>query len=122
MKYCLHETPGRLRIKIPGLQGNSQAVEAVREELMDLAGVWEVNANALTGSSGRGGAGPGSIPGRPGSRPKCPAHSGRCRRCKRPGRRRRIEATFSLERAFDRLFSFYADLKAGRSLDPWLAP
>ena len=50
MKYYLHETPGRLRIKIPGLKGNAQAVEAVREELMDLAGVREVNANAVTGS------------------------------------------------------------------------
>ncbi len=50
MKYYLHETPGRLRIKIPGLKGKTQAVESVREELLELAGVEEVTANAFTGS------------------------------------------------------------------------
>lgn len=36
-------------------------------------------------------------------------------------RRERIEATFSLERTFDRLISFYADLRQGRPLDPWFS-
>ncbi len=50
MKYYLHETPGRLRIKIPGLKGNARALESVRDELTDLVGVREVTANAMTGS------------------------------------------------------------------------
>jgi alpha-1,6-mannosyltransferase len=36
-------------------------------------------------------------------------------------RSRRIRETFSLERTFDRLISFYGDLKEGRPLDPWLS-
>lgn len=50
MKYYLHETPGRLRIKIPGLKGDAEALESVRDELVGLAGVREVTANVVTGS------------------------------------------------------------------------
>lgn len=50
MKYYLHETPGRIRIKIPGLRGNRKVLGEVQEELMALCGVCEVTANELTGS------------------------------------------------------------------------
>ncbi len=50
MKYYLHETPGRIRIKIPGLRGNRKVLGEVQEELMALCGVCEVIANELTGS------------------------------------------------------------------------
>lgn len=50
MKYYLHETPGRIRIKIPGLRGNQRVLGEVQEELMSLRGVCEVIANELTGS------------------------------------------------------------------------
>jgi len=50
LKYYLHETPGRLRIKIPGLRGNQKVLGEVQEELMSLHGVCEVIANELTGS------------------------------------------------------------------------
>ncbi len=50
MRYYLHETPGRLRIKIPGLRGKPEATRAVQEELLDLDGIQEVSANAVTGS------------------------------------------------------------------------
>lgn len=50
MKYYLHETPGRIRIKIPGLRGNQRVLGEVQEELMSLRGVCEVITNELTGS------------------------------------------------------------------------
>jgi hypothetical protein len=50
LKYYLHETPGRTRIKIPGLRGNQKVLGEVQEELMSLHGVCEVLANELTGS------------------------------------------------------------------------
>lgn len=50
MRYYLHETPGRLRIKIPSLRGNHREVRLVKDELMGLAGVKEVTENVITGS------------------------------------------------------------------------
>jgi len=50
MKYYLHETPGRLRIKIPGLRGNHQAIHILQDELAAFHGVQDVTVNAVTGS------------------------------------------------------------------------
>ncbi len=50
MTYYLHETPGRLRIKIPGLRGDSETVNAIRDDLMRRRGVQDVQANPVTGS------------------------------------------------------------------------
>ncbi len=50
MSYYLHETPGRLRIKIPELKRNPDRCRKVQYLTEDLVGVDSVSANVVTGS------------------------------------------------------------------------
>lgn len=47
--YC-HHVPGRLRVKIPGLQGEPAEAERVETCLQAIAGVTGVKGNPVTGS------------------------------------------------------------------------
>ncbi len=47
--YC-HHVPGRLRVKIPGLQGEPAEAERVETVLRAIPGVTGVRGNPLTGS------------------------------------------------------------------------
>jgi len=49
MKYYVHYTPGRLRVRIPCLRKNHRKVETVKA-LLDVHGTETINANTLTGS------------------------------------------------------------------------
>ena len=50
MHYLVHHTPGRLRIKIPEIQGSPRRVGQVTELLDGLAGVDSIACNPVTGS------------------------------------------------------------------------
>ena len=49
MKYYVHHTPGRLRVRIPSLRNNSRKVETVKA-LLTVSGTETIKANTLTGS------------------------------------------------------------------------
>lgn len=50
MDYYIHTIPGRLRVKIPLIKGDSPRAFQVQELLESLDGVESVAANTLTGS------------------------------------------------------------------------
>ena len=50
MRYYVHHTPGRLRIKIPILKDNAEKGERTGKLLQSLTGVNQVTVNARTGS------------------------------------------------------------------------
>lgn len=48
--YYIHQTPGRLRVRIPGIKGVEAAGEAITKILRDLEGVRLASVNTITGS------------------------------------------------------------------------
>jgi copper chaperone CopZ len=50
MGYYLHDIPGRLRIKIPGLKRNTENAWEIQEVLKNLSGVSSIAVNIVTGS------------------------------------------------------------------------
>jgi len=50
MRYLVHHTPGRLRVKIPDVQGNARRSRQVCDLLNGLEGVESVSCNPRTGS------------------------------------------------------------------------
>jgi hypothetical protein len=50
MRYYVHEVPGRLRVKIPGIKGRKNQIEKVRQLLDQPDGIESVSANEVTGS------------------------------------------------------------------------
>ncbi|AFM23728.1 HMA2 domain-containing protein [Desulfomonile tiedjei] len=50
MRYYVHEVPGRLRIKMPGLKRNKFKCTELECLLESLHGIGSVTANVLTGS------------------------------------------------------------------------
>lgn len=50
MRYLVHHTPGRLRVKIPDIQGNARRSGQVCQLLDRLEGVESVSCNPMTGS------------------------------------------------------------------------
>lgn len=49
MKYYIHNTPGRLRVRIPELRGNAEKLEEIKT-VLDIFGTEKIKVNALTGS------------------------------------------------------------------------
>jgi len=50
MSFYIHHIPGRLRVKIPMIQGDEKAVGKVQALLQHFEGIRSVSANTLTGS------------------------------------------------------------------------
>jgi len=50
MEFYIHEVPGRLRLKIPGLKKNSQIACDIDQSLKNLPGIFSSSANTVTGS------------------------------------------------------------------------
>lgn len=50
MRYLVHHTPGRLRVKIPDIQGSPRRTKDVCGLLERLEGIESVSANTKTGS------------------------------------------------------------------------
>lgn len=48
--FYVHDTPGRLRVKIPALRGNPYMCHRVKDLVQDVDGVAEVSINSVTGS------------------------------------------------------------------------
>jgi hypothetical protein len=48
MSYYFHNVPGRLRVKIPILQGRSSRIKAVEDLLLNLHGIEQIKINPLT--------------------------------------------------------------------------
>jgi len=48
MSYYFHNVPGRLRVKVPILEGRPRRIRAVEELLLKLDGVDRVKTNPLT--------------------------------------------------------------------------
>lgn len=49
MKYYVHHTPGRLRIRIPSIRSNPYRADKVKA-LLNVNGVERIEVNSLTGS------------------------------------------------------------------------
>jgi hypothetical protein len=45
-----HQTPGRLRLKIPSKKGDELFFQSLKDQLSDLSGVERIEANPITGS------------------------------------------------------------------------
>ncbi|MGO8880878.1 MAG: HMA2 domain-containing protein [Desulfomonilaceae bacterium] len=50
MGFYIHETPGRLRLKIPGLKRNVELADELTLLLREKRGIDSIDVNALTGS------------------------------------------------------------------------
>ena len=50
MEYYLHESPGRLRVKIPDLKRNPQSAWDLQSLLKNLSGIKSSSINTVTGS------------------------------------------------------------------------
>ena len=50
MDFYLHRTPGRLRLKIPGLKRNVELADELTLLLREKQGIDSIEVNALTGS------------------------------------------------------------------------
>jgi len=50
MEYYLHESPGRLRVKIPDLKRNPQSAWDLQGLLKNLSGIKSSSINTVTGS------------------------------------------------------------------------
>ncbi len=50
MEYYLHESPGRLRVKIPDLKRNPQSAWDLQVLLKNLSGIKSSSINTVTGS------------------------------------------------------------------------
>lgn len=50
MRFYIHEVPGRLRVKIPGLKRNFDLADELRLLLREKQGINSLEVNALTGS------------------------------------------------------------------------
>lgn len=51
MGYYVHELPGRMRIKIPGLKGNLEEAQRMMAFLKQIPGVKTTSFNEITGST-----------------------------------------------------------------------
>lgn len=47
---CMHNIPGRLRVRIPAIKGSPNKARATQALLMDLEGIESIRANMVTGS------------------------------------------------------------------------
>ena len=50
MTYLMHETPGRLRIKIPSLKRNQREGDRLHNLITDIEGINNATVNPITGS------------------------------------------------------------------------
>ncbi len=50
MSHYVHSVPGRMRVKIPAIQGRSTRAERLQELLVPHLGIEQVRTNTLTGS------------------------------------------------------------------------
>jgi hypothetical protein len=50
MTYYVHHTPGRLRVRIPDVKGNTSRAKRVEKLFENVEGIDNVTLNALTGS------------------------------------------------------------------------
>ncbi|NMC75336.1 MAG: cation transporter [Geobacteraceae bacterium] len=50
MTCYYHHVPGRLRVRIPGLKGNTRLAAKVEESLRTCSGVEDISINPVTGS------------------------------------------------------------------------
>jgi hypothetical protein len=48
--HIVHQTPGRVRLKVPGARNNAAMLEEIRQAFMAIPGIEEVNVNPTTGS------------------------------------------------------------------------
>ena len=50
MRYYMHNVPGRLRVKIPGIKGHPETAKGIQVLLNEIEGVESIRANTVTGS------------------------------------------------------------------------
>ncbi len=48
MSYYFHNVPGRMRVKIPALQGRPTRISAVENLLLNLTGIEKIKTNPVT--------------------------------------------------------------------------
>ena len=48
--HIIHQTPGRVRIRVPGAKGNQKALQQIRQAILSRSGVYDVETNSVTGS------------------------------------------------------------------------
>ncbi len=50
MNHYIHDVPGRIRVKSPGIKGNQRAADEVKYLVAGFSGVNSVECNLITGS------------------------------------------------------------------------